>query len=598
MGYKGIDNKDINVTVKNKQANEQILKAYLPEDQQKLVWAEFSKFEKKLAQEKKEIIKDTKDELKQLKNKVHNENIINASVDYGNLISGKITLKMMYDRMNKEITDMKGGKEKTALNMFDAAVIMPVQIALNRAGYPLSVDGVTLKGGETEKQLKAFQLANKIPTTGMLDQPTMEALATYVSPSWEGEQVTKKQMIEEEAAMLDMSSEKLQKAGDDIFDQGQYLLAARYYKNAAKQYVKENKNATDNPVETYAVNKYFNAGKALLDETKRYPNSQNFYKIDQMKKAHDMMSAGLDINPELMNKVILDARSEEDQGARTFEGEKANLARAQRELARVTANSTDTKKADKKAVWDKQVTFWTSEVTKAQTVVDSFKKVVIDQTLKGDQLITAYINAYMWPLPVELPNPVRPEKNNVVIIEKKKGDKQYIVKEKEKKQEEIKEEEDLSEKIITMNGNEELPADLAARSNRALKFINEHFTNGQKIQNMCLSLNLPANDKLIYVVKDGDNLNSIWAYALSNGLKIDGLKAKDKIAVGQKINMVSMNLENASNAYGRIAVVKIAEPFLKLYDANPKDLQEKCKALAARMKISLPNGDITPDYKG
>lgn len=97
----------------------------------------------------------------------------------------------------------------------------------------------------------------------------------------------------------------------------------------------------------------------------------------------------------------------------------------------------------------------------------------------------------------------------MVIIEKKKGDKQYIVKEKEKKQEEIKEEEDLSEKIITMNGNEELPADLAARSNRALKFINEHFTNGQKIQNMCLSLNLPANDKLIYVVKDGDNLNSI-----------------------------------------------------------------------------------------
>lgn len=161
MGYKGPENKDIRVDITNRVANQRILEAYIqdPADRAQLE-AKFSDMERNMLKEQQEIRKETRRELNDLRKQVidgHQENISNLSLEYGNMITGKISLEQMNRRMDAVIAKMQAGAHLATLNMNDASIVLPVQIALNRAGKSVLVDGVMRAGGETEGVLKAFQ---------------------------------------------------------------------------------------------------------------------------------------------------------------------------------------------------------------------------------------------------------------------------------------------------------------------------------------------------------------------------------------------------------------------------------------------------------
>ncbi len=161
MGYKGPENKDIRVDITNRRANQQILDAYIPDraDRAELE-AKFSDMETKMAREQAEVTRNTRRELTDLRRNIidqHNEKIHNLSLEYGNAITGKITLEQMNRRMDTVIAEMQGGRQMATLNMNDASIVLPVQIALNRAGKTTKVDGVMRVGGETENMVKSFQ---------------------------------------------------------------------------------------------------------------------------------------------------------------------------------------------------------------------------------------------------------------------------------------------------------------------------------------------------------------------------------------------------------------------------------------------------------
>lgn len=138
MGYKdAYDNKNIVIDIKNKTTQAEIVKAYVPSaEQQEEINKAFSVLEKTIGQEQQEVEKATTEELKNL----HQEIIAKAYEQYGNTLSGKITLKMMQDKLLSAATTL-GSNDILTIDDNDHGLVFAVQVALARSKELGIVDG-------------------------------------------------------------------------------------------------------------------------------------------------------------------------------------------------------------------------------------------------------------------------------------------------------------------------------------------------------------------------------------------------------------------------------------------------------------------------
>lgn len=621
MGYNGIDNKDIRVEVTSKRANKQILDAYLPDaTAQTELNNIFSDLEKEMAKEKKEATKNIRQELKDLQREV----VQGKKLEYGNKISGKISLEMMYRRMNSIVHSMEDGHERATMNRMDASIVLPVQIALNRANFPVTVDGLMSVDGETATAIAAFQKVNNIPVGSGLDLPTMQALAKYLSPSWEGEQIIKKSKIDKEVykAQEDkkkemMPGDKLEKAGDEKFAKGDYEDALNYYRLAERSYTTAAEKNTVDPgkaketakeqiaeLDRNFAQKFLAEANRIMDEAKVSSGTKE-YKEGQKQRAIDLLYMAYKMKKMPIDSMLSQARRNDNMGNLEYKKAQSAVTKAKTELARVeksldaaqngkpltldengNALTRGAKNPEKVPVWEKQVAFWKTELVKAEAKAKEFSTVVIDPDMRGRNLITNYVNSYFGPIledPEQVPLPkeyVAPRSQPVVSGTR-----------------EIRPEQTTMRDVITPQGRtlatipsqEFVPHSPLQQGRDAMDFLQRHFTADISVLIEDLRNN-PPRQRLQYFVFQGQTSSSI---AAETGLPERVVRERLGTATpreGQSFVLAPGEGDPHLRAY--ITFINIVRPYMTIFARypNPADYNravEECRAKARSYKLGV-----------
>ena len=309
MGYKGLDNKDIQVDVKKESTKKQILEAYLPKDQKVAIDKEFKQLDKDLKREEAEVIKNTKGELADLQKSILAKNDLLKK--YADLWSNNVTLESMNKKMLSVWEKYKDGDIASFLKKQGADVIFAAQIALNRAGYEVKVDGEF--GPQTANALNEFNDRQN-------GANVFAKLATLLDSSW-GAPRTATRQVERTVdsngeELLMMKPDDLMNAGDKLFKDGNLQEASRYYNIAGyKEGLLNPANATDNKYYRHGIQSFLSAANSVMYQAKAsFSNSTDYYKRGIVNEAKNILGQSENINRQVLTKMLLEANRDDLPG--------------------------------------------------------------------------------------------------------------------------------------------------------------------------------------------------------------------------------------------------------------------------------------------
>lgn len=422
--------------------------------------------------------------------------------------------------------------------------------------------------------------------------------------------------------MLDEPSDKLQKAGDAMFAKDDRLQAMRFYKGAAAQAKRHDMKSdqTENPVYAYVAKKFLQEANRILDEAKA-SSGTNDYKRGEMARAKALLNLIQEADSESINKLLIDARREEDKGLHTFDADNKVLESAKRELARVeksldeakngkivkpaTDNTEEVRGAanpEKVAVWEKQQAIRAKKVADAQKAVDGYdKRITLDPSLKGGQLLDAYIRSYVGPLLPDVVPQKMPEETYTPMpppVEARPAPwaepRQRVIDVRSGRPE------TLGQQLVTIPYAEYLRKDIQAQGAEAHDFLRTHLT--RDINAILETLwNMPNSSSMRYVIQPGDTIESV---ARSLGSTVAVVRSKlggRPLAVDNVLTFAPTEIDPHISAYK--AYITIAEPYLEIQasalarNLPASQILQQFRAFAANRPIKIQGREYQLNFE-
>ncbi|MBP6911134.1 hypothetical protein KBC03_06170 [Patescibacteria group bacterium] len=429
MGFKGIDNKEIKVDVKNTKSSRDAMKRLfdvylnnLPTEERAEIDRELKSLKETQDKEIAGVVEAFSAEQKKLYQEIVQGFLYNmrSSVE-------TIPVDVMHTRVGEFLTNASS-QTNFAVEM-KADIVLPLQIALCRwKDGIVKIDGIY--GPQFQNALIQYQKEVLKDQTEGVQKRTLQSLNSFLNPERNPNVTVAVNREIEKQEMKNIASDKLQNTGDKLFQEKRIEDAGNYYTTAAVKRANapqdvdrtkmDEKEKDLDPVSVSTIKKYIRVANNLMDDALRHPNSTAQFKADIYSEASKLLILARNVDPYACNIILRNRKRIDNQPTHTSEESdrirktaEENLIRVQNSLHDATygvrGKVIDEKTKEEKPVqikppqpakvpvWMKQVAYREKELAKARVFNNSFDRVIDDpNTPRGNMTtIQAYLDNYL-----------------------------------------------------------------------------------------------------------------------------------------------------------------------------------------------------------